>query len=342
MTQAFSGLMSVAGEGNRPMKKMFSAIQPTGKIHLGNYLGAIRTWVSIQSEYDSIFCVADLHALTTIRDPEILRSKTVEAAAILVEAGIVAPSRLFVQSHIGAHAELAWVLQCITPVGWLRRMTQFKDKMDSSESVGSGVFAYPTLMAADILLYSTDAVPVGEDQLQHLEITRDIAKRFNSVYGDTFVLPEAVVSETAGRIMALNEPKKKMSKSGTNSWDAVYLLDSPDEIVAKIGRATTDSQREIRFDESRPGIFNLLVIYEMLSGDSQSSVESHFEGKGYAQFKRELSEIIVETLVPIQRRYHELMTAPDEIGTVLRKGEESVRPAAESMMRTVSERVGIK
>ncbi len=324
------------------MKKMFSAIQPTGKIHLGNYLGAIRNWVSLQSDYDSIFCVADLHALTTTRDPEILRSKTVEAAAILVAAGIVSPSRLFVQSHVSAHAELAWVLECITPVGWLRRMTQFKDKMDSSESVGSGVFAYPTLMAADILLYGTDAVPVGEDQLQHLEITRDIAKRFNSIYGDTFVLPGAIVSETAGRIMALNDPSKKMSKSGTNDWDAVYLLDSPDEIVAKIGRATTDSEREIRFDDRRLGVFNLLVIYEMLSGDSQAAVESHFEGKGYAQLKRELSEIIVANVAPIQARYRDLMAAADEIGSILRKGEEAVRPAAESMMRTVRERVGIR
>lgn len=323
------------------MNKMFSAIQPTGKIHLGNYLGAIRNWVTIQGEYDSIFCVADLHALTTIRDPEILKSKTIEAAAILVAAGIVPPSRLFVQSHVGSHAELAWVLECITPVGWLRRMTQFKDKMDSAESVGSGLFAYPALMAADILLYGTDAVPVGEDQLQHLEITRDIAKRFNSIYGETFVLPEPVVSKTAGRIMALNDPNKKMSKSGSNSWDAVYLLDNPDEIVAKIGRATTDSQREIRFDQRRHGMFNLLVIYEMLSGDSRSAVESHFEGKGYSQFKRELSEIIVETLAPIQARYHELMAAPDEIGSILKKGEESVRPAAESMMSTVKERVGI-
>ncbi len=324
------------------MKKMFSAIQPTGKIHLGNYLGAIRNWVSIQSEYDSIFCVADLHALTTIRDPEILRSKTVETAAILVAAGIARPSRLFVQSRISAHAELAWVLECITPVGWLRRMTQFKDKIESAESVGSGLFAYPTLMAADILLYGTDAVPVGDDQLQHLEITRDIAKRFNSVYGDTFVLPEAIVSKKAGRIMALNDPTKKMSKSGTNSWDAIYLLDSPDEIVAKIGRATTDSQREIQFDEGRPGIFNLLVIYEMLSGDSQSTVESHFEGKGYAQFKRELSEIIVANVAPIQARYHELIASMDELASVLNKGEEDMRPAAESMMRTVKERVGIK
>ncbi len=323
------------------MKKMFSAIQPTGKIHLGNYLGAIRNWVALQSEYDSTFCVADLHALTTIRDPQVLKSKTLEAAALLMAAGIGPPSRLFVQSHVGAHVELAWVFECITPVGWLRRMTQYKDKADSSESVSSGLFAYPALMAADILLYQTDAVPVGEDQLQHLEITRDIAKRFNSLYGDTFKIPEAIVSEKAGKIMALGDLTKKMSKSAANAWDAVYLLDTPDDVTAKIGRATTESRREIRFDDRRPGIFNLLVIYEMLSGEDRSAIEDRFQGKGYSQLKRDLSELVVATLSGIQSRYHELTDDTAYLISVLKQGENAVRPVAESTMQTVRQKVGV-
>ena len=323
------------------MKKMFSGIQPTGNVHLGNYLGAIRNWVSLQKQYDSIFCIADLHAITTFQQPAGLKSKSLELATLLMAAGIEQPSTIFVQSRVSAHAELAWIFECTTPVGWLRRMTQFKDKAESAESVSAGLFAYPALMAADILLYRTDAVPVGEDQLQHLEITRDIAQRFNSLYGDTFNLPEAIVSEKAGRIMALDDPTKKMSKSTVETGHAIFMLDSPDGIKAKIARATTDSHREIRFDAARPGIFNLLVIYEMLSGESRQQIESHFEGKSYSEFKEALSEIIVVALRPIQARYRELASAPDYVRSMIEQGAEHVMPVAETTLNLVKERMGI-
>ncbi len=323
------------------MKRLFSGIQPTGNIHLGNYLGAIRNWVSLQEEYDSIFCVADLHALTTPVDPDIVRSKTLEVAALLMAAGISSRACVFVQSQVSAHAELAWVLECTTPVGWLRRMTQFKDKSDSAESVSAGLFTYPDLMAADILLYRTDVVPVGEDQLQHLEITRDIAQRFNSIYGETFDLPEAIVSGKAGRIMALGDVTKKMSKSSDGPGQAIYLLDSPEAVSTKIQRATTDSGWELRFDQTRPGVYNLLVIYEMLSGAGREEIESHFDGKGYADLKRELSDIVNEALKPIQSRYRELASEPGYIASVLKDGVERARPIAEATMTVVKNRIGL-
>lgn len=323
------------------MKRIFSGIQPTGNIHLGNYLGAIRNWVNLQREYESIFCIADLHAITTFQDPERLKSKTLELAALLMAAGIQPAASIFIQSRVSAHAELAWILECVTPVGWLRRMTQFKDKAESVDSVSAGLFAYPALMAADILLYETDAVPVGADQLQHLEITRDIAQRFNSLYGETFRLPEPVVPQKAGKIMGLNDPTKKMSKSAVEPGQAIYVLDSPDEISNKIARATTDSQREIRFDEARPGIHNLLVVYEMLSGEDRGKIESRFEGRGYSDFKRELSEIVVETLKPIRSRYQDLTAEPGYVDSVLKKGEEKVTPIAETTLALVREKMGL-
>ena len=323
------------------MKRIFSGIQPTGNIHLGNYLGAIRNWVNLQREYESIFCIADLHAITTFQDPERLKSKTLEVAALLMAAGIHPAASIFIQSRVSAHAELAWILECVTPVGWLRRMTQFKDKAESVESVSAGLFAYPSLMAADILLYQTDSVPVGADQLQHLEITRDIAQRFNSLYGETFRLPEPIVPRKAGRIMALDDPTKKMSKSAADPGHAIYLLDSPDEIRNKIARATTDSQREVRFDEARPGIHNLLVVYEMLSGEDREKIESRFEGTGYSEFKRQLSEMVVGALKPIQSRYRDLVSDSRYVNSVLKEGEERVSPIAETTLALVRRKMGL-
>ncbi len=309
-------------------ERLFSGIQPTGNIHIGNYLGAIQHWVSLQSEFDSIFCLVDLHAITTFQDPAILRSKTREVATLLIAAGIDTkiPS-LFVQSQISAHAELAWILNCFIPVGWLKRMTQFKEKSQREKAtISAGLFDYPALMAADILLYETDLVPVGEDQLQHLELTRDIAQRFNSVYGETFKIPQAIVREKGARIMGLDDPTKKMSKSETNPGHAIYLLDPPDEIRAKIMRATTDSLREIRFDESRPSISNLLTIYELFTNLSRSEIEAKFEGKGYADFKEDLAEVVIDGMRPLQTHYRKLAANADYIDSLLTEGAASVLP----------------
>jgi tryptophanyl-tRNA synthetase len=323
------------------MRRIFSGIQPTGNIHLGNYLGGIRNWVNLQREYESIFCIADLHAITTFQDPERLKSRTLELAALLMAAGIEPAATIFIQSRVSAHAELAWILECMTPVGWLRRMTQFKEKAELVESVSAGLFAYPALMAADILLYQTDAVPVGADQLQHLEITRDIAQRFNSLYGETFRLPEPIVPKKAGRIMALTDPTKKMSKSTVDPGQAIYLLDSPDEISSKIARATTDSLREVRFDEARPGIHNLLVVYEMLSGEDREKIESRFEGRGYSELKQQLSEMVVGALKPIQSKYQDLVSDSGYVVSVLREGEKRASSIAETTLALVRQRMGL-
>ena len=286
-------------------KRVFSGIQPTGNIHIGNYLGAIKHWVASQADLDNIFCIVDLHAITVPQDPEMLKAKTRELAGLLLAAGIDPEmSVLFVQSHISAHAELAWILNCFTPMGWMQRMTQFKEKSGKQkEQVSVGLFDYPALMASDILLYHTDYVPVGEDQKQHVELTRDIAQRFNSIYGEVFKLPEPVIPKVGARIMGLDDPTNKMSKSEEAPGHAVHLLDPPDVIRSKVMKATTDSLREIRFDEDRPGIYNLLVIYELFTGMSRSDIEARFEGKGYADLKRELGEAVVEGLRPLQSRY---------------------------------------
>ena len=324
-------------------KRLFSGIQPTGNIHIGNYLGAIQHWVELQAEHESTFCVVDLHAITTFQPPATLRAKTREVAGILIAAGIdPGASSLFVQSHISAHAELAWILNCFIPVGWLNRMTQFKEKSQREKAATSaGLFDYPALMAADVLLYETDLVPVGEDQLQHLELTRDVAQRFNSVYGKTFRLPQAVVRESGARIMGLDDPTRKMSKSETNPGHAIYLLDPPDEIRAKIMKATTDSLREIRFDQGRPGIYSLLTIYELFTGLSRPEVEARFEGKGYADLKKGLADVVIEGLRPLQARYHALAADPDHVDSLLKEGAGRVRPLAEKTLATVKEVVGL-
>jgi len=324
-------------------KRVFSGIQPTGNIHIGNYLAAIQHWVASQAEFDNIFCIVDLHAITVPQEPKILKSKIGEVAGLLFAAGIDPKlSAVFVQSHIGAHAELAWVLNCFMPMGWMQRMTQFKEKqLEQKEQVSVGLFDYPALMAADILLYETDLVPVGEDQKQHVELTRDVAQRFNSIYGRTFKLPEPVIPETGARIMGLDDPTKKMSKSEPREGHAIHLLDSPDEIRLKIRGATTDSLREVRFDESRPGIYNLLVIYELFTGLSRPRIETQFEGKGYADLKQKLAEVVIEGLHPLQSRYRELTADPTYIDTLLTEGASKVRPIAEKTLTIVKEKVGL-
>jgi len=324
-------------------KRVFSGIQPTGNLHIGNYLGAMSQWVPMQTEFDCLYCVVDLHAITVPQDPGILKAKTREVTGLLLAVGIdPKQSILFVQSHVSAHAELAWILNCFTPMGWMQRMTQFKEKSEELKGqVSVGLFDYPALMAADILLYETDVVPVGEDQKQHVELARDIAQRFNSIYGPTFKLPEPLLREVGARIMGLDDPTKKMSKSETDPGHAINLLDSPDAIRSKIMRATTDSGREIRFDENRPGINNLLVMYQVLTGQSQDKIEAHFAGKGYAALKKELSEVIVEALRPLQSRYQKLVAEPSYLETLLAEGAARARPLAEKTLALVKERVGL-
>lgn len=322
---------------------MFSGIQPTGDIHIGNYLGAMRNWVRMQDDYDCIFCIVDLHAITIPQEPASLRAKTRELAGLLIAAGI-APERsaLFIQSHIAAHSELAWILNCLTPMGWMLRMTQFKEKSDKlREQVSVGLFDYPALMAADILLYDSDYVPVGDDQKQHVELTRDIAIRFNGLFGDTFKVPEPIIPPSGARIMGLDDPTKKMSKSEDKTGHAIYLLDSPDDIRVKIMRATTDSGRGVKFDEARPGLFNLLVIYELFTGKPRPAIEAEFEGKGYGDLKKAVGEAVVEGLRPLQERYREITSDPRYLDDVLAKGAERVRSVAEGVLGEVKRKVGL-
>ena len=324
-------------------KRVFSGIQPTGNIHIGNYLAAIKHWVASQAEFDNIFCIVDLHAITVPQEPKILKGKIHEVAALLFAAGIdPQKSVLFVQSQVSAHAELAWILNCFIPMGWMQRMTQFKEKAGKQKAqVSVGLFDYPALMASDILLYNTDVVPVGEDQKQHVELARDVAQRFNSIYGETFKLPEPVIPQTGARIMGLDDPTSKMSKSESSSGHAINLLDPPDEIRSKVMRATTDSLREIRFDENRPGIYNLLVIYEQFTDLSQSDIEARFEGKGYSNLKEELAEVIIERLSPLQSRYQELIADQNYLGSLLTEGASRIRPVAEKTLSLVKDRVGL-
>jgi tryptophanyl-tRNA synthetase len=324
-------------------KRVFSGIQPTGNIHIGNYLAAIRNWVTSQPESDNIFCIVDLHSITIPQDASGLKAKTREVAGLLFASGIDQnQSAVFVQSHIEAHTELAWILNCLIPMGWMQRMNQFKEKSyKQKEMVSVGLFDYPALMAADILLYETDEVPVGEDQKQHLELTRDIAQRFNSIYGKTFKIPEPIIPQIGARIMGLDDPTKKMSKSETRTDHAIGLLDDPDSILKKVLRAKTDSLHEIVFDENRPGIYNLLVIYELFSGLSRSEIERRFEGTGYSVFKRELAEVIIGGLKPLQSRYRELTSDPLYIEKLLAEGASKVRPIADKTLNLVKGRMGL-
>lgn len=324
-------------------KRVFSGIQPTGDIHIGNYLAAIKHWVKMQDSYNCIFCIVDMHAITIPQDQKVLKAKIREVSGLLLAAGIDHErSIIFIQSHVSAHTELAWILNCFIPMGWMQRMTQFKEKTQKQrEQVSVGLFDYPALMAADILLYDTDAVPVGEDQKQHVEMARDTAQRFNSIYGETLKLPEPFIPDIGARIMGLDDPTRKMSKSEENTGHAINLLDPPDTIRNKIMRATTDSLREIRFDENRPGIFNLLTIYQLFTGVSNKEIEAHFEGKGYADFKKALAEVVVEGLRPLQERYRELTSESGRIDAILAEGAAKAHPAAEKTLAAVKDRIGL-
>lgn len=324
-------------------KRLFSGIQPTGNIHLGNYLGAVKNWVDSQDEFDNIFCIVNSHAITIKQDPALLRAKTYELAAILLACGIdMKKSKLFIQSEVDEHAALAWILDCNIPMGDMSRMTQFKDKSQKNpKNINIGLFNYPALMAADILLYQTDFVPVGEDQKQHLELTRDVAERFNRDYGETFKIPEPMIPKMGARIMGLDDPTKKMSKSEGKPNHGIALLDTPDEILKKFKKATTDSENLVRFNPEQTGIFNLLTIYQIFTGQSQELIEAEFEGKGYGIFKVAVAEAVIEGLKPIQERYAKLTKEQGYLEEVLSHGANEVRKIAQKTYKEVKERVGL-
>jgi tryptophanyl-tRNA synthetase len=325
-------------------KRVFSGVQPTGNIHLGNYLGAIRNWVAAQAEYDNIFCIVDLHAITLPIDPQELHINTRKLAALYLACGLdTRYCKFFVQSHVRQHAEMSWIMECYTPMGWLNRMTQFKTKAgENMDTVSTGLYCYPALMACDILLYQTDLVPVGDDQRQHIEFTRDLAQRFNSLYRQqVFTIPEAQIREVGARIMSLDEPSNKMSKSDTNDASRINLLDDPRAIKKKIARATTDSQRQVTFDPQRPGITNLLGIYQLLTGQSRQEIEDEFAGKGYGEFKAALTERLIATLQPIQQRYNEYMHDLPMLEDILKQGADAARPMAEATLQRVKDVIGL-
>jgi tryptophanyl-tRNA synthetase len=324
---------------DRPL--VFSGIKPTGSMQLGNLLGAIRVWVDEQHEADSLYCVVDLHALTVPQDPAILRQTTIELAQILLAAGIDPDvATLFLQSHVHEHAELSWFMECTASFGELRRMTQFKDKSESADFVSGGLFTYPALMAADILLYDADRVPVGDDQRQHLELARDLAMRFNHRYGETFVVPEAAIPRVGARVMDLQDPTRKMSKSEESPQGTVNVLDDLDTVVRKIKRAVTDTGSDVVFDpDNRPGVSNLLSILGACTNRSPDEVAA-----GYSQYgplKADTAEAVVEVLRPLQARYGELAADPGETAAILAKGADKARRLAAPKLATVRERLGL-
>ncbi len=322
-------------------KRVFSGIQPTGQIHLGNYLGAIKHWVEMQDEYENLFCVVNSHAITLPIEPTFLKSQTYELVKLLLACGISPKqSGLFIQSEVDEHPALAWLLNCQVSMGEMQRMTQFKDKsLKNPKSVNVGLFNYPILMASDILLYQSDLVPVGEDQKQHLELTRNIAEKFNRDFGDCFKVPEPLIAKVGARVMGLDEPKVKMSKSHKGVNHAIFLLDEPDIIVRKIKKAATDSMGVIAFDEKREGVFNLLNIYMLLSDESPENIEDRFKNKGYGDFKKELAEVMIQALKPIQERYKEI--SDDEVKAVLNCGVEKARPLARATYQKAKELMGL-
>ena len=323
-------------------KIIFSATQPSGRITLGNYLGALRNWVALQDDYNAIYCVADEHAITVRQDPAALRRQSLELYAQFIACGLdPEKSIIFIQSHVPQHAELAWVLNCYTMFGELSRMTQFKDKSAShADNVNAGLFTYPSLMAADILLYQADLVPVGEDQRQHVEITRNIAQRFNGIYGDVFTMPGAYIPKVAARVMSLSEPEKKMSKSSPNENSFVLVMDKPEAIMRKFKRAITDSEGGIYRSPEKPGVTNLIEIYSAVTGMTPEAVENEFNGKGYGVFKPAVGEAVVEALRPIREETERLLGDKGYLETLYRQGAEKAAELANRTLRKVHKKVG--
>ncbi|NOZ08957.1 MAG: tryptophan--tRNA ligase [FCB group bacterium] len=327
---------------DKTKKTVLSGIQPSGHLCIGNYLGAIKNWVALQDSHNCIFLVVDLHALTVKQVPSELRNRCLSFVAQYMACGIDPERSLIViQSHVPQHAELNWILNTLTYMGELSRMTQFKDKAGKHENnINAGLFTYPVLMAADILIYQADLVPVGHDQKQHLELARNVAQRFNTRYSETFVVPDGLIPKVGARVMSLQAPERKMSKSDENLNNLVALLDPPEVIVRKIKRAVTDSGSEIRFDEERPGIYNLLNIYASISNLSSDEIEARFAGKLYSEFKAELSDLLVEFLKPVQKRYAELMQDKSHLQTLLKSGADTARYLAQKTLTKVYRKVG--
>ena len=323
-------------------KRVLSMIQPTGMFTLGNYLGALKNFVALQNDYECVYALADLHAITVRQNPAEFRKNTLSAYAMMLALGIdPEKSIFFIQSQVPEHAQLAWVLSCYTQFGELSRMTQFKDKSAKhADNVNAGLFTYPSLMAADILLYQTDLVPVGEDQRQHLELTRDIAQRFNGIYGDVFKVPDAYIGKVGARVMALQEPTKKMSKSDENQNNIITLMDDPKVIMNKMKRAMTDSDTEVRFAEEKPGISNLLSIYCAVTGKTIAEAEKEFAGVGYGTFKTAVGEAVVAELEPVQKRVKELEANKDYLDAIIKSGAEKASRLADRTLTKVQKKVG--
>jgi tryptophanyl-tRNA synthetase len=326
-------------------KRVLSGIQPTGGLHLGNYLGAIKHWVDGQDLKENYICIVDLHAITVYQEPDELRRNTRNMAALLIACGIDPErSTLFVQSHVRAHAEGCWLLTCVTPLGWLERMTQYKDKSARQETVQTGLLTYPVLQAVDILLYDPDEVPVGEDQKQHVELTRDIAQRFNSLYGETFKLPEPVIPRVAARVMGLDDPTTKMSKSSTHAGHAVRLDDEDAQIIKAFKRSVTDSGREIVFsdDPEKAGVNNLLGIYRAITGKNRDQAQADFaDARGYGDLKVRVAEAVIGELAPIRTRYRELIEDPAELDRLIARGAGRAARRAEAKLDRIKERMGL-
>lgn len=324
------------------MKRVFSGVQPTGNIHLGNYLGALRQFVELQEDHECIYCIVDMHAITVPQDPKELREHILDVASLYLAVGVdPKKSIVFVQSDVSAHAELSWILTCNSYTGELSRMTQFKAKSQNKESAPTGLFTYPVLMAADILLYDTDVVPVGNDQKQHIELTRDLAIRINNTKAKTFVVPDGRFLKEGARIMALDDPTQKMSKSAENIHSRISLLDEPSKIKKSIMKATTDSEGVVRFDvENKPGISNLMNIYSVLSGKSLEQIEADYAGKGYGDFKKDLVVVVTEALAPIKERY-EAIRHSDELLEILKDGAERADAIARPVLARVKDTFGL-
>lgn len=323
-------------------KVIFSGIQPSGDLTLGNYLGALKNWVKLQDEYDCYFCIVDLHAITVRQEPKDLRQKTLEVMALYIAAGIEPEKNtIFIQSHVSAHSEASWLLNCYTYMGELGRMTQFKEKSKKyGDNINTGLFDYPVLMASDILLYGTDLVPVGSDQKQHLELTRDIAERFNNAYSPTFTVPEPYIAESGARVMDLQEPTKKMSKSGDNPNGNILILDPPEVIRKKVNRAVTDSVGIVRFTDEQPGVKNLMTILKVLTDLSYEDMEKKYEGQGYAQFKKDVAEAIVEELLPIQDKVKIILADKGYLEEIYKKGAEKANYISNKMLRKMQKKIG--
>jgi len=325
-------------------QRVFSGIQPSGNLHVGNYVGALKNWVAMQDRYENFFCIVDLHAITVPQDPEVVRQKIREVAAIYLASGLD-PEKcvIFRQSRVSAHAELCWLLNCVARFGELSRMTQFKDKTRKGgvESASAGLFDYPVLQAADVLLYNAHLVPVGEDQRQHLELMRTLARRFNHLYGETFVVPEAMIPPTGARVMSLDEPGEKMSKSSPRPSSYVAILDDPDAIRKKIRRAKTDSGTEIVASEDKPAVTNLLDVYSAMSGEPVSTIEADYEGKGYGDLKQDLAEVVVDGLAPVRDRANELLDDPAELDRLLESGARRAQEAAAPNLKSAQAKLGL-